>query len=70
MDLLKFLFFTFKLAWQLLLAAGAFFLWLLSLLPDETSGDEEEWHSYLSDRGNGGHGPMPGEVRTYYRRDM
>lgn len=40
MDLLKFLFFTFKLAWQLLLAAGAVFLWLLSLLPDTDEDDE------------------------------
>lgn len=35
MDLLKPLFFVLKLAWQLLLAAGAVFLWLLSLLPEE-----------------------------------
>jgi hypothetical protein len=34
MDLLKILFFVFKLAWKLLLAVGAVFLWLLSLLPD------------------------------------
>lgn len=70
MDLLKLLYLVFKLAWQLLLAVGAVFFWLLSLLPDESPDDGEEWHSYLSDRGNGGHGPMPGEVRTYYRRDM
>ncbi len=42
MDLPKILFFVFKLAWKLLLAVGAVFLWLLSLLPDnDDDGDND-----------------------------
>lgn len=36
MDLLKILFFVFKLAWKLLLAVGAVFLWLLPDNEDES----------------------------------
>lgn len=43
MDLPNILFFVFKLAWKLLLAVGAVFLWLLSLLPDNE--DDGELHS-------------------------
>jgi hypothetical protein len=49
MDLLKILFFVFKLAWKLLLAVGAVFIWLLSLLPDT----EESEDLYSVDSGVG-----------------